>query len=166
MQAINVFEHAEEILKTLSKGAFLVVAAEDKVNTMTIGWGNLGFQWGVPVFTVMVRESRYTKTFIDVNQEFTVSVPINDGFQKALGICGTKSGRDIDKFAEAGLETMPGQTVAVPVIKGCGLHIECKVVETEVMESERFDRALTEKWYAAGNWHTNYTGVITAAYIE
>lgn len=166
MKQINVFEHAEDILKVLSKGAFLTVAAEGKANTMTIGWGNLGFQWGTQTFTVMVRETRYTKKFIDTNPCFTVSVPINDGFQKALGICGSKSGRDIDKYAESGLELMDGQSVNVPVIKNCGLHIECRVVETETMAAARFDGELTDKWYAAGNWHTNYTGVITAAYIE
>lgn len=166
MEKINVYEHAEDILKILAKGAFLNTAADGKINTMTIGWGSLGFQWGQPTFTVMVRASRYTKGLIDANPEFTVSVPVNDGFQKALGICGSKSGRDIDKFQEAGLQIEQGQTVAVPVIKGCGLHIECKIVETEVMSAEQFDQELTARWYPNGDWHTNYTGVITAAYIE
>ena len=166
MQNINVFEHAEEILKILSKGAFLNVAAGDDMNTMTIGWGQLGFQWGQQTFAVMVRQTRYTKELLDKNPVFTVSIPVNDGFQKALGICGSKSGRDIDKFAAADLETEAAQTVEAPIIKGCGLQIECKVVEVKTMEAAGVEAEVADKWYGDKNWHTYYTGVITAAYLE
>lgn len=166
MKKINAFEQGEAILKTLSKGAFLNTAAEGKQNTMTIGWGSLGFKWGQPTFTVMVRQSRYTKELIDANPEFTVSFPVKEGFAPALGLCGSKSGRDLDKFAAAGLTTEAGETVSVPVIKGCGLHLECKIVEHYTMAEDKFDKELGEKWYANKDWHTCYTGVITAAYVE
>lgn len=166
MQNINAFEYGEQILKTLAKGAFLNTAAEGKQDTMTIGWGALGNMWQQPVFTVMVRQTRYTKELLDKNPVFTVSFPIKGDFSKALGLCGTKSGRDMDKFAAAGLTAEAGQTVDAPIIKGCGLHLECKVVDTQTMEAPRFDKELADKWYADKNWHTYYTGIITAAYIE
>lgn len=166
MQNINAFEHAGIILKTLSKGAFLNTAADGKQNTMTIGWGSLGFMWGSPVFTVMVRKSRYTHELIEKNPCFTVSIPVNDGFAKALGLCGTKSGRDMDKFAAAKLTAVPGQTVDVPVIKGCDLHLECRIVDKNNMQPAAFDKELAQKWYDSNDWHTYYTGIITAAYLE
>lgn len=166
MQNINVFEHSEAILKTLSKGAFLTTAAGGRQNTMTIGWGALGFIWGQPVFTVMVRQSRYTRELLEKNPVFTISVPVKEGFAKALGLCGTKSGRDIDKFAAANLQALPAQTVDVPVIQGCGLHLECKVVDKSTMQPQNFAQELTAKWYGDNNWHTYYTGIITAAYLE
>lgn len=165
MQKINAFEYGDQILKTLSRGAFLNTAADGKQNTMTIGWGALGNMWQQPVFTVMVRQSRYTKELIDKNPVFTVSFPVKGDFAKALGLCGTKSGRDMDKFAAAGLTAAAGQTVDAPIIKGCGLHLECKIVDSYTMNSS-FNKELTAKWYADGDWHTYYTGVITAAYIE
>ena len=166
MQSINIFEHSEALLKQLSKGAFLNTAAGGRQNTMTIGWGSLGFQWGAPVFTVMVRQSRYTKELLEQNPVFTVSVPVNGDFAKALGLCGTKSGRDTDKFAAAGLAAVPAQTVDAPVINGCGLHLECKIVDKKTMEPSLFDKTLAGRWYAQGDWHTYYTGLITAAYLE
>lgn len=166
MQNINVFEHSEKILTILSKGSFLNTAADGKDNTMTIGWGSLGFMWGKQVMTVMVRHSRYTHELIEKNPVFTVSIPVNEGFTKALGICGTKSGRDMDKFSTCDLEKLPGQTVAAPVIKGCGLHIECQIVDKNTMQPAVFNKELAEKWYASNDWHDYYTGVITAAYIE
>lgn len=129
MQNINAFDHAETILKVLAKGAFLTTAAGGRHNTMTIGWGALGNIWGKPVFTVMVRHSRYTHELIEAHNEFTVSFPLTAAFSKALGLCGSKSGRDMDKFAAAEITPAEGQTVKVPVIKGAGLHLECRIVE-------------------------------------
>ena len=34
------------------------------------------------------------------------------------------------------------------------------------MAEDKFDKALGDKWYANKDWHTCYTGVITAAYVE
>lgn len=166
MQNINAFDHAETILKVLSKGAFLTTAANGKQNTMTIGWGALGNIWSRPVFTVMVRQSRYTHELIEAHNEFTVSFPLTAAFSKALGLCGTKSGRDVDKFAAAELIAAPGQTVKVPVIKGAGLHLECRLVEKRELTPENFDKVLAEKFYADNDWHTYYTGEITAAYLD
>lgn len=165
-ESINIFTYSEQILTKLSKGIFLTTAADGRQNTMTIGWGSLGFMWGKPVFTVMVRQSRYTKQLIDSNAEFTVSIPMNDSFAAALALCGTKSGRNIDKFAAANLVPVPGKTVSVPTIKGCGLHLECKILDTETMQEANFNKDLATRWYQDKNWHTYYTGIITAAYTE
>lgn len=166
MQNINAFEHAETILKVLAKGAFLTTAADGKKNTMTIGWGSLGNVWGRPVFTAMVRHSRYTHELIEAGKEFTVSLPLTSAFSKALGLCGTKSGRDLDKFAAAELIAAPGQAVKVPVIKGAGLHLECRILEKHEMAPGNFDKLLTDKFYADKDWHTYYAGEIVAAYLD
>lgn len=108
----------------------------------------------------------YTHELIEKNPHFTVSIPVNDGFAKALGLCGTNSGRNLDKFAAAGLTAVPAQTVDVPVIQGCGLQIECKIVDKNTMQPAIFDQELTQKWYGGNDWHTYYTGIITAAYLE
>jgi flavin reductase (DIM6/NTAB) family NADH-FMN oxidoreductase RutF len=159
-------EFAKQALDQLSKGgAFLTTAHNGKTNTMTIGWGSIGFVWGKPVLTVMVRHSRYTYELIEKSGEFTVSFPLND-MKKALGICGSKSGRDIDKFAAAGLTTLPGQNIATPVISGGGLHFECKIVYKQAMDQAQLDKAYNEKWYGAGDYHTFYMGEIVSCYTE
>lgn len=121
MQNINAFDHAETILKILAKGAFLTTAAGGRNNTMTIGWGALGNIWGKPVFTVMVRHSRYTHELIEAHNEFTVSFPLTAAFSKALGLCGSKSGRDMDKFAAAEITPLPkGRPLKCPSSKAPG----------------------------------------------
>ena len=87
----------------MKKGILLTTKADDKVNTMTIGWGTVGVVWGKPVFQVLVRESRHTKQMLEANGEFTVNVPMGSIDGKILGYCGTKSGREMDKAAASGL---------------------------------------------------------------
>ena len=48
---IDAFDYAGTICKALSRGVLLTTRSEDRVNTMTIGWGSSGGEWGKPRFT-------------------------------------------------------------------------------------------------------------------
>ena len=101
MKKINVFEYAPQIMQALGKGGlFLNSKFGDKINSMTIGWGSLSIYWAMQVFIAPVRLSRFTHHMIEGSGVFTVSVPLDGTLRKELGICGSKSGRDTDKFAE------------------------------------------------------------------
>lgn len=158
-------EEAAKALAALSKGAFLTAGDETRSNTMTIGWGSIGFIWRKPVFTVLVRPSRYTHEFIEKSGEFTVSLPFGV-LQEALNICGSRSGRDGDKVAAAGLTLKAGKKVATPVIAGCGLYYECKVIGKHQLTPELLTDAVNKDCYAAGDHHTVYYGEIVATYTE
>ena len=165
MQNIPFEQYAPQVLKQLPKGAFLTVSHSGRDNTMTIGWGSLGVVWGKPIFSVLVRPSRYTFGLLEASGEFTVSVPLTD-MTKALAICGSQSGRDIDKFAAAGLQKLPGIKLATPVIAGAGLHYECKVVFSQPMDPTRLDAELGGTCYPCGDHHTIYYGLIEACWLE
>lgn len=47
---IDVFEYAKDITTAISKG-ILITTKANKINAMTIGWGSLGIEWGLPIFT-------------------------------------------------------------------------------------------------------------------
>ena len=83
-QKINAFDYAGQITKVLGKGVLLTTKYGDRVNTMTIGWGMLGIEWGKPVFIALVRESRYTKELLEKNGEFTVNVPYEEFDSKII----------------------------------------------------------------------------------
>ncbi|HBE76384.1 MAG TPA: flavin reductase [Firmicutes bacterium] len=165
MKEIAYNEYSKQAMEQLSKGAFLTTTHHGKTNTMTIGWGHIGFAWGKPIFTAMVRSSRYTYELIEKSNEFTVSIPLNP-MKQALGICGSKSGRETDKIAAAELTLLPGQKIATPVISGCGLHFECKIVYKQAMDPAQLDKSLNEKCYDTGDYHTFYAGEILACYTE
>ena len=73
-KAIDLWAHAGEILETVGKGVLLTTKVGDRVNTMTIGWAQVGRLWALPVCTVYVRPERYTYQFMESHDYFTVSV--------------------------------------------------------------------------------------------
>lgn len=167
---IQVWDYAGTILDQIGKGALLTTCADGKVNTMTIGWGTLGIEWGKPICTVFVRESRYTKQLLEKNPEFTVNVPYGDSAKEILRLCGTKSGRDMDKFKELELTQEKGQTVSVPGIRQLPLTLECKVIYRQDQDPKAINEENDRRYYAKGtanegDYHTAYYGQITAAYI-
>ena len=102
-QFVEPFDYAATLCKALPKGILLTTKAGDQVNTMTIGWGMVGVEWGKPVFLALVRQSRHTKKLLDANGEFTVNIPLDSVDKKIIGFCGSKSGADVDKIKELGL---------------------------------------------------------------
>ena len=125
---INPFDYAGDICKALPKGILLTTKRGEEVNSMTIGWGTMGVDWSLPMFIVYVRESRYTKQLLEENGEFTINVPMGDVDKNILSVCGTKSGRDMNKIEELGLHLEEPMSVSVPGIKELPLTLECKVL--------------------------------------
>lgn len=148
------------------KGAFLTLKDEDKVNTMTIGWANIGYQWKMSVFSVMVRKSRYTYELIEKASEFTVSIPVDANLKKELAFCGTKSGRDIDKIKECNLKLEKGKKIETPIIDNCEMHFECKIVYKEEMTKENLSKDIRDKFYKDEDYHTFYYGEIVDCYVK
>lgn len=155
----------KDAMAQVPKGAFLNVKKDGKVNTMTIGWATSGVMWGRNVFVVGVRPSRYTYSLIDMGDSFTVSVPVNQQLKKQLGFCGSRSGRDIDKFEEAEITAVDGMEVDVPVVAECGLHFECKVVAKHQLVPEFIDDVINNRFYPEGNdYHMIFYGEILKSY--
>lgn len=167
---VNIWDYAGKILEVMDKGILMTTAAGDEKNTMIIGWGHLGIIWGKPTFCAYVRESRHTKKLVDQNREFTVNIPLGAIDKNIVAVCGSKSGRDMDKFEALGLETEPGMTVSVPGIRQLPLTLECKVLYQQDQDAAAIDEAALNRYYTKGtrngeDFHTLYIGEIAAAYI-
>ena len=167
---IDLWEYAGTILEQVGKAALVTTKADGKVNTMTIGWGTLGVEWKRPIFTVFVRQSRYTKELLDKSGEFTINVPMGSEVKEILGVCGSKSGRDMDKISQLGLHLEAGETVSVPGIKELPLTLECKVIYKQDQDLSKLDSALCDRYYKPGtpddgDFHTAYYGLVQSAYI-
>ena len=163
---IKYNELSKEMLERLQKGAFLTVNSGNEINTMTIGWGSIGFIWNKPIFMVAVRYSRYTYEMLEKTNAFTISVPLENNMQKELGICGTKSKRDIDKFKVCNLTPVIGNHVDCPIIDECDLHFECKIVYKQAMEPGMLDSQIKIDKYSNNDFHVLYYGEILGSYIK
>ena len=154
---INPFDYAGDICKALKSGILLTTKRGEEVNTMTIGWGTIGIDWSRTVFIAYVRESRYTKQLLKANEEFTVNIPYGSIDKKILGVCGTKSGRDMNKIAEL------------------GLTLECKVIYKQKQDLSSIPQEILDAYYPVEDdtmhpgydrdYHIAYTAQIVDAYI-
>ena len=153
-----------KLAEILPKGAFLTTSSGGKANTMTIGWGSFGFEWGIPTAEVMVRESRYTKSAMDTEDSFTITFPLDDSMKSALSYCGQKSGRDTDKILDCGLKIIPAKEVSAPVVACKGLVLECKTITRTAMDEKCVRPDILEKWYKSGDLHTFYFAEVVACY--
>lgn len=146
-------------------GAFLNVQTPvGRTNPMTIGWGQVGIIWGRPIFTAFVRKSRYTYECLQQVDEFTVSVPRLGELADELMLCGTKSGRDLDKALECGFSLVPGQSVGTPIIGECGLHYECKIMARCQLEMPDLVSDDVRRIYKVPDLHQIVLGEIVTAY--
>lgn len=167
LQDMRYDEHFSEVMRALTSRGLLLTSATPagKANAMIIGWGQIGSVWGKPVWTVLVRPSRYTYQLIEQTSQFTISVPGAD-LEKACKICGSVSGRDRDKLAEANLRTMPARKVKIPVIDGCIAHYECRVLHSNDVQPGSLVQQIADGAYRNGDFHRVYWGEILASYAD
>ena len=133
--------------------------ANGRPNTMTIGWGVLGIIWGKPLNVALVRPSRYTYGCLEATGDFTINIPYAEQSDEVL-FCGTKSGRDHDKFAECGFTALPSATVKSPGIGECGLIYECRIVHRNDVLPPELAPEIVAGAYPSGDFHRCYFGEI------
>ena len=173
-EKIKITDYAQRIAEAIPAGALLNTNGE-KFNSMVIGWGHLGTVWSIPTFLVYVREHRYTKAQLDATGEFTISIPLEKPDPQIQKVCGSLSGRDIDKVAEANLTLEEPQTNHTPGIREYPLTIECKILYAQQQDLSRIPAEIREKSYpqdvdgtacgANRDAHIMYIGQIVDAYI-
>ena len=168
---IDPFHYANEILNAVKRGVLLTTKASEQINTMSISWGTMGIQWGLPIFTVFVRGCRHTSTMLDENPEFTVNIPLGAVDKEIIRYCGTASGRDVDKFRELGLTKTEPEMISVPGIKELPLTLECKVIYKQQQYPDCMTDPEPHTHYPEDSkdihrdYHTAYYGQIVNAYI-
>lgn len=166
---VDPFDYAGQFAKHMNKGILLTTKGQGKINTMTIGWGTVGVEWGKPIFVVYVRESRFTRQLLDENPEFTVNCPVGELDGHILGFCGTKSGRDTDKIRELGLHLEEPLHISVPGIRELPLTLECKVLYRNPQPTNSMQSAILDRYYpekdGERDFHYAYYAEIVSAYL-
>jgi flavin reductase (DIM6/NTAB) family NADH-FMN oxidoreductase RutF len=145
------------------KGQGVILIAGDPPNPMTIGWGTIGFIWGKLIFTVLVRPSRFTYSRMESSGEFTVNL-LPDAFSHQLSLCGSKSGRDVDKIAECGFTLERGIHVTTPFIRESSIHFECRIIHKHDLLPETLDKEILKKYYPQKDLHRVYYGEVVGVF--
>ena len=93
-------------------------------NYLVIGYIS-PFNFGKHIFFSLYKK-RHTSTGIHVTKTFSVNIP-SENLLAETNICGSKSGRDVDKASL--FENFYGELKTAPMIQQCPITIECEVVE-------------------------------------
>jgi flavin reductase (DIM6/NTAB) family NADH-FMN oxidoreductase RutF len=118
-----------------------------KSNIITLAWaGTINSE--PPMVSISVRKERYSHRLIKEKGQFVVNLTTS-ALAFATDLCGVKSGRDIDKFAAAGLTPVKASVVDVPLIRESPVNIECVVRNRLELGS-----------------HDMFTGEIVAVHVE
>ncbi|MDD3368173.1 MAG: flavin reductase family protein [Lachnospiraceae bacterium] len=172
---IEVFDYASTILKQIPAGVLLTTKFENRINTMTIGWGTLGMEWNRNIFIAFIRENRFSRSLLEQNPEFTINVALGGYDHNIISRCGIESGRNIDKIKELNLTLEEPQQISVPGIREFPLTLECKVLYKQMQEPAAIPETIRKVSYPQNvdssfhgpnkDYHMAYYGEIVSAYI-
>ena len=159
---INIRQIDQSAVKMINDEWALVTAgSEEKWNTMTVSWGGLGELWGRDAAFIFIRPQRYTREFVEKSEFFTLSF-FRGKYKKELSLCGSKSGRDIDKAAATGL---------TPVFKEGAVYFEqaetvlvCRKIAFQDLDPAGFLDESIEENYPSKDYHRMYVGEILKTY--
>lgn len=148
------------VFKTIGNDWMLVTAKKgDKANTMTASWGGLGVMWNKNVAYVFIRDSRYTKEFVDSTDTFSLS--FFGGAQKStLKYLGVVSGRMEDKIAGSRLTLSYHNNT--PYFDEAITVLICRKLASLPINKECFlDETIDLSFYKNKDYHTMYIVEIT-----
>jgi flavin reductase (DIM6/NTAB) family NADH-FMN oxidoreductase RutF len=110
---------------------FLTTRHRGRANVMTMSW-HMMVEFEPPLVACVVSEADHSFAALRATGECVIAVPAAKLAAKVVRV-GNCSGRDTDKFATIGLTPRPARRVAPPLVAECFANLECKVVETRLV---------------------------------
>ncbi len=151
-------ELTESPFKLIGSDWMIITAGSPQsFNLMTAAWGGLGVLWQANVGFCFVRPTRYTYSFMERSDRYTLSF-FSDAYRSTLNICGTKSGRDVDKIAETGLTPIFDNEYIY--YEQARIVLQCRKLYYHDFMPDRFLDPAIHKLYPQKDYHRMYVGEI------
>ncbi len=109
----------------------LTTAHKGRTNIMTMSW-HMMVEFEPPLVACVVSNANHSFAALRATRECVIAVPALELASKVVGI-GNCSGRDVDKFKRFGLTPAPAERVTPPLVAECFANLECKVVDTRLV---------------------------------
>ncbi len=109
----------------------LTTAQAGRRNVMTMSW-HMMVDFTPPLLACIVSSGDHSFTALHETRECVIAIPARDLAEKVVAV-GNCSGRDVDKFQTIGLTPRPGREVAAPLVEECFANLECRVVDTHLV---------------------------------
>jgi flavin reductase (DIM6/NTAB) family NADH-FMN oxidoreductase RutF len=123
----------QEAIKTKYPEQVVIAVAKDKAgkaNPITLGWTMI-VSGKPPMMAIAVAKTHYSIETVRHSKSFTISFPSSDMADAAL-FFGSRSGRNVDKFAEFDCETESAKVIDSVLLTDAVANFECELEsETE-----------------------------------
>lgn len=122
-----------EVYQLIEPGpvVLLTTAHKGRANVMAMSW-HMMVEFTPPLIACIVSGADFSFTALRATRECVIAIPAVELAEKVVAV-GNCSGRDTDKFAAVGLTVRPAATVAAPLIAECFANLECRVIETRLV---------------------------------
>jgi len=129
--------------RLLNHGPTVIVtsAHAGAANIMAAAW-SMPLDFSPPKVAVVIDRSTRTRELVEASGEFALNIPSRQIARETLAV-GSASGREVDKFREYGLATLPGGKIGAPLLDGCLAWLECRVIAEPHIQA-RYDLFLGE----------------------
>lgn len=124
----RLLEGGPVVMVTTSRGG--------QFNVMSMSWHTM-IEFVPPLVGCVISDANYSFNILKATKECVIAIPSVALAKKVVRV-GKTSGRDIDKFTSIGLTPEPASSVKAPLIAECFANIECKVVDTALVNKYNF----------------------------
>jgi len=114
----------------------LTTAHKGRANVMAMSW-HMMMEFEPPLVGCLVSGRDFSFAALKATRQCVLNIPTADIADKVIG-CGNASGRRTDKFKSFGLTPLPAATVDAPLIAECYANLECRVVDTRLLNRYNF----------------------------
>jgi len=114
----------------------LSTAHKGQANVMTMSWHTM-MEFEPPLVGCVVSGGDFSFAALKATRECVLAIPTVELAQQVVD-CGNTSGRNIDKFSAFGLTPVAASQVAAPLIAECYANLECRVVDTRLLNRYNF----------------------------
>ncbi|MCX7861549.1 MAG: flavin reductase [Bacteroidales bacterium] len=160
---VNIFDFNIPVFQSIGKESYLLVSGTiEQFNCMTVGWSAIGYLWRKPMAFVFVRPQRYTFQFMEKYQYFSMNF-FDSQFSNILELCGTKSGREINKMEIKELTPINYDNKTVYYNEAHTVFI-CKKVYSQDIQEKNFLETSFLNLYPNQDFHRIYYGEIEKIY--
>ncbi|KTS73479.1 flavin reductase [Pseudomonas oryzihabitans] len=129
--------------RLLNHGPTVLVSAAhaDQRNVMAAAWA-MAVDFEPCKVAVVLDKQTWTRELLEAEGSFVLNVPCAAQVDLVQTV-GNTTGRERDKFAAYGIQTLAGEQVAAPLIAGCVAWLECRLLP-ETHNQQRYDLFLGE----------------------
>lgn len=121
-----------------------------KANVMTMSWHSM-IDFEPPLVACVVSNRNYSFDLLKKSKECVLNIPTQKNLQQIVGV-GNSRGEKIDKFKKYKLTPLPASTVSAPLLKECYACLECKVVDTKLVNKYNlFFLEVQKAWFRGGS---------------